>query len=414
MHTKIVFVTSAQPSANPRMLKSVITLFNLGYDVTVIYARISPWANQFDEQLFEQFRKINWVGVGVRNQNSILYYLYRMRQKIWRFYETVLFNISSPSAKSFTMYSQELENKARKQKAHLFIGHNLGALKAIYTASIYNASKAIFDLEDYHRGEHKSDSFYYKVISKYEAFYLPKVNNCTTSSPMIAERYGSHFQELNLKVFLNVFSTTYAPKKVMPFSKKPLKIIWFSQHVGTERGLQLLLKVMKKFDVDELTLTIIGNINVEKRKYFLNFIESHKINKKNINLKEVISEHQLFQELHKHHVGIASEVINLENRDICLTNKLFSYLLSGLAIAASNTAAQSQFFNVNRNLGFVYQINDEESLFQGLKKYIQNPSLLEMHRTNALNLALSKYNWETQSSNWVSFIQKQINSCEIS
>ena len=140
MSLKVVFVTSAQPSANPRMLKSALTLYNLGYDVTVIYARISEWADKFDKNLFQNQKNIKWIGVGVSNRKTFLDYYYRARQKIWKIFSFLTLSGSFLNARGFTLYSQELESAALKIKADLYIGSAF-----VYMARSHNISARNFN-----------------------------------------------------------------------------------------------------------------------------------------------------------------------------------------------------------------------------------------------------------------------------
>ncbi|MEY3350987.1 MAG: hypothetical protein RIQ50_1098, partial [Bacteroidota bacterium] len=47
---RLVFVTSAQPAANPRLVKELRWISRFNFTITVIYAPISPWADEFDIQ----------------------------------------------------------------------------------------------------------------------------------------------------------------------------------------------------------------------------------------------------------------------------------------------------------------------------------------------------------------------------
>lgn len=406
MAYKVVFVTSAQPSANPRMLKSALTLSELGYDVTVIYARISSWANEFDSQLFESNNRIKWIGVGLLNKKSIFSYYFRVRQNLWKLFEHLTSCRFLWTARGFTMYSQELEKMALQFKADLYIGHNLGALRAIVLAAKKFNSISIFDFEDYHSGEQHQERIAYQLVKKYESVYVPRVNYLTASSYLITELYKSTFQNIRIQTVLNVFSVKNAVDQIRPYSNAPLKLFWFSQFVGLERGLQSVLKAMSCFDKGEIQLTIVGNCNDEVKEYFLKLISDLQLSESEIKFNGVVSEIELFRIMQTHHVGIAAEVVNVLNREVCLTNKIFCYMLGGLALAVSNTKAQIELLKANKKIGFVFDTNDEQTLVEGLRNYIQYPSLLQHDRENSLLVAKETYNWEVQSLSWSSLIKE--------
>jgi glycosyltransferase involved in cell wall biosynthesis len=406
MHHKVIFVTSAQPSANPRMLKCAIYLSSLGCQVDVVYARIAPWANYLDFEMFDNNRKINWIGVGPKSQFLITKYFYLLRQKFWRF----LFVLSNTKiyigAKGFTLFSQELELEVINRPADLYIGHNLGALQAVISASNKFKSPSLFDFEDYHRGEHHFGSIESEMIKLLESRCVPNLSYATTSSPLINEKYLSLFPKTTFKTILNVFSKDYQSKIHSKVDILPLKLFWFSQFVGLERGLQQILHSMSIIGEDKITLTIVGNCSDTKMAYFKTFIASLGLSEGAVQFRGVLNLESLFELASQHHIGVASEVVSNDNRELCLTNKIFSYMLSGLAILASSTKAQTTLLNENKDIGFLYDLNNKKSIDDILQIYLQDTSLLRLHKHNSLMAGLHKYNWEIESSNYLSIVQK--------
>ena len=96
-------------------------------------------------------------------------------------------------------------------------------------------------------------------------------------------------------------------------------------------------------------------------------------------------------------IGMASETGSTLNRDICLTNKIFTYLQSGLAIIASDTQAQSLFLSEYPAAGKLYQKNNSDNLARCLHEYLQNPEALHQTRLGNYQLGQTELNWETES-----------------
>jgi glycosyltransferase involved in cell wall biosynthesis len=410
MTKKVVFVTSAQPSANPRMVKSVVSLSSRGFDVTVIYARIAHWATFLDNELFKKENKIKWVGVGLTNNKSILNYYFRARQKCWKLFNFLTGLRFIRSAKSFTMYSQELTFMALRYKADLYIGHNLGALSAVVKAAEKHGVRAIFDFEDYYSGEFCVSSFESKLITEYERSYVPKIAYATVSSPLIRDLYKTIYPNFKSLVLLNVFSIKFRSKEIICFRNVPLKLFWFSQFVGLERGLQNVIKSISYFEKGQIQFTILGNCDCSVKESLLSLATELNLAITDLQFLHPVSEFEIFKLMTTHHIGIASEVPTLLNRDLCLTNKLFCYLLSGLALVSSNTRSQSSFLKQHTEIGFTYDYDNHDQLVHIFKTYIHNPDLLHKHRVNALSLATETYNWEYQSSYWTSLIDNLVNS----
>jgi glycosyltransferase involved in cell wall biosynthesis len=72
------------------------------------------------------------------------------------------------------------------------------------------------------------------------------------------------------------------------------------------------------------------------------------------------------------------------------------YLLSGNAILMSDTKAQKAFLREYPDIGLCYKQDSVQSIVAALKKYIDNPTLLNDHRANSLKLAREKLNWEME------------------
>jgi hypothetical protein len=165
------------------------------------------------------------------------------------------------------LYSQELNSLALKHKADLYIGHNLGALPAIFSASKYYNAKSIFDFEDYHRGELKDFSIQTNKIKLIESKYIPFVSAITAASPAIAQAYSIEFPNKSISTINNCFPYSYALDRLRDFPTKPLKLFWFSQYIGKNRGLENVIKTMSAFSKHEVTLTLLGAATIEIKEY---------------------------------------------------------------------------------------------------------------------------------------------------
>ena len=79
--------------------------------------------------------------------------------------------------------------------------------------------------------------------------------------------------------------------------------------------------------------------------------ESLTSEKHELAIQETIPEEELFPLLAHHDFGLALERSSPKNRDLCRTNKLYSYPLAGCYTLLSKTAAQSQFNSEHSEIG---------------------------------------------------------------
>lgn len=397
LKNKIVLVTSAQPTANPRLVKEAKSLLQAGYVVSVIWCPISPWADDFDKKLFDELPTIKWLKAGYHAKSEPIGYWYaRIRQKYWKYFYKIFGNHSDAPIKSQVLYSQELRGLSAQQKADIYIGHNLGSLPAIVTAANKYNAKSIFDFEDFHRGETSEDTLETKMVKEIEGRYILLVDNITTASFAITIEYQKIFPKKKITTINNCFSLSYSVDFVQKLSSRPLKIFWFSQYIGKQRGLQTVIKAMSKFSPDEIQLTLLGKASNELKQYFYELMIEVGLDKSQVEFLDPVHESEIVKIASKHHIGLASEYVHIVNRDLCLTNKLFMYMLAGNALLMSDTKSQEYFFKQNSNIGLLYKQEDVDSIANVLKFYLDNPTYLEDNREKSLQLAKSRYNWEIE------------------
>jgi glycosyltransferase involved in cell wall biosynthesis len=103
-------------------------------------------------------------------------------------------------------------------------------------------------------------------------------------------------------------------------------------------------------------------------------------------------------------IGMASETGTPYNRDICLTNKIFTYIQSGLFVIASDTTAQKEYISNNPSVGRVYHKGNSASLASILNYYADNRKELEASKQSNYDLGQSHINWETEQEKYIDCI----------
>ena len=106
----------------------------------------------------------------------------------------------------------------------------------------------------------------------------------------------------------------------------------------------------------------------------------------------------------EHDVGLCLEVPATPNRDTCITNKIFIYMLAELAIVASRTRGQSDILTAAPDIGFLYDCGDIRTLAAILDRYAADRALLARTRYAALAAARERWNWERESKSLLSLV----------
>ena len=197
--------------------------------------------------------------------------------------------------------------------------------------------KVGFDFEDFHSQDLLSkDRVYrpFKLLSSLENFILHNASYCVTTSDSLANQLAKEYNAAKPVTVYNSFHrlNSKEPKEILRDSNS---LVWISQVIGPGRGLELLIEGISLSKLS-YELTLIGKKDPE---FCALVSKSYPINLK-LQFSDYIPPNEIASELEKFDVGIAFEEKNPKSRDLTITNKVFHYLNSGLAILATNTSGQ--------------------------------------------------------------------------
>lgn len=402
---KITFITTGQPTTNPRLVKEAETLVNSGYEVKVICCFYEHWAQTFDHELISKHPGMYIFCGGSPAGNKLRYYFTRMRQKICQlmFAKSTIYPIPE-NAVSRT--HAEAVNIARRLNSDLYIVHNLGALPAAVKAARKNNAKVGYDAEDMHSAQFTSsrDPMYY--LNRFiEDKYFKETSYFTAASPLIAALYQEKFPFLKPTVINNVFPKLPQKQIHRPAPDQPVRLFWFSQTIGAERGIETMIDAMRLVR-NPVELHLLGNCSQLYRNHLLKLTVQAGLPPHSVTLHSPVSPNSIFGMAAQFDIGVASETGVPLNRDICLTNKIFTYLQCGLALIASDTRAQSAFLAEYPECGRLYKKNDAVSLAEALNTFLDDRDLLLQTRLLNFQNGQQSLNWETESEKFISAVHQ--------
>lgn len=401
-----MLVTPGQPALNPRLVKEADALANAGYKVTVCYSYWNAWGDTFNKQMLIT-KKWEAVCIGGHPVNEpVKYLLSRIIHGIAKYWAknngpgTRFLELAAARSSYF------LIKEVHKHKADLYIAHNLGALAAVAKAAKKNSVKWGFDAEDYHRYEAGDDekALSFKIAKSLEDKYLEQANYITASSPLIGKMYAQLYPNKKPVIIRNVFPLNKAVRKLKA-DNAPVKIFWFSQTIGAHRGLKAIARALAVLNPVQFELHLLGYIDNEKKAMF---VDTELAGITNVCFHNPVLPDELIGFAAQFDIGLAAELSQPLNRDVCLTNKLFTYLQAGLTILASDTTAQQMFFEEYPQIGTIYKKDDTESLINALTAYQLNRKALLNTGEASLKLATEKLNWETESQYFLTLVKQTL------
>lgn len=403
---KIVLISSGQPSLNPRLVKEADALIEAGYQLTIIYQYWNEWGSKHDVELFEKKQwEIYRIG-GNPTDGRLRYWFTRFQHKIGQFlYKS--FNIFSDHA--IGRSTPQLISKAKSIKADLYIAHNLAALPAAVLAAKKNDAKCGFDAEDFHRNEVTDNIFDldFKLKKYIEDKYIKRLDYLSTASPLVGEAYSEIYPKQEPITILNAFPKQ-ARSGINRVDEHKLKLFWFSQTIGINRGIENIIKALSLINEIVIELHLLGNHSNNIKNYFLEIAKNSGFNNDLIYYYTPISANKIYDFASQFDVGLAAEMTIPKNRDICLTNKIFTYVQSGLAILASNTSAQEKIMDEFPNMGIIYDQFNIEHFANQIRHLAENRDTLKMYQTNSKNYGDRVLNWETEKIKFLTLIAKQL------
>ncbi|NUQ81802.1 MAG: hypothetical protein HUU10_09355 [Bacteroidetes bacterium] len=405
----ITLVTPGHLSSNPRLVKEAQLFAKAGYQVRIFCTWYLSWQAAHDQQLINrhsdwQVTVTDWTG------GSFFSRLNRLWSAVQNRWNRLISRWDHSPRRAALLLNRHVWRQSRQMTrvpTDLIIAHNLGALPAAIRAGRSHKVPVCFDAEDFHRGEPVASGPDGWALHLVENTFIPACHATWSASPSIGAAYQTLFPSLAFTPVLNVFPEAAITNNRIqdPSAESPLKLFWFSQTIGRDRGLEDVLRAMSAPGCETLHLTLVGFLSREDEVYFRNLAGSAENISGRITFLKPVEEKELFSLAAQHHVGLALERPAPLNRDLCLTNKIFTYLCGGMAIAYSATTAQTAFYHDHPKTGFLYEPGDSKALAGWLSSLLQHPDRLSAHRQASLELAIHRYHWEKEGIRVLSIIE---------
>ena len=341
---RICLLAPGQPSVDPRLVKEADVLHEVGHEVQVLCSHMIPWADVADRELLQtRSWTCTYVG-GDFNDKSTEYSRTRLRHGLAR-----RLPLAWPLSDRLRRYAvcrvlPELVSAAKRAKADLYIAHYTGALVAAGDAAHANRALFGFDAEDFETGSYPfaaGPSPMDRLVERFEREYLPRCSYVTAASPGIAEAYNAKYGIPLPTTILNVFPLSERPSELRAMPPDgPLRLYWFSQTVGLGRGLEDVIQAMGQLKGCEIELHVRGRWAPGHDRLLFDLSASSGVHSKQVVVHAPGVPDQMARMAAECDVGLALEQPVSQNRQICLTNKIFTYLLAGNAVIATATKGQ--------------------------------------------------------------------------
>ena len=393
---KVLFLTTANLSMKPRLVKEITLAKNMNYDVDLIAFKINNWTDD-NHDLLARKLKINNNTIFATKKNFIIWLIaslvHIVAKKIWFLFKKNNFLSAFASNKRTVMLWLYIIFKIKKKDYFLVIGRNTATIFPLLYLNKYHNLKIAFDVEDYHPGEKVTWDNANK--EKLRRIHLMRQLFKTCSYISFAGTPIMNHVKKNIEIHPNVpllnlpnsfYSNEFEQPNNQNTKEKKIKLIWFSVDISANRGLEELITVLKDLSND-FHLTVYGTKIESFHKQWI------KPNAHFITVKDPVSQSILHKELKNYDIGLALEMSKTDiNKQLAISNKLYAYMQAGLYILATNTLGHETVLKNSQSMGVVCG-QAPENIKEALLTIKDNISNIKKESSRRFRTGL-EYSWE--------------------
>ena len=194
-----------------------------------------------------------------------------------------------------------------------------------------------------------------------------------------------------------------APAEPVCTGQGVFRAYWFSQTVGLDRGLQAFIRAMARTTM-RVTLDIRGSNRWGHGDSLMELARELGV-ADSVRLLPMAAPQEMVRLAADYDVGLSLETDVSENRRVCLTNKIFTYLLAGVPVLLSNTPAQDALAPELGAAARVVSLADPAGIAAVLDR-LAAPDERSAAREMAWRLGRERYNWDVEKKALLSSVER--------
>jgi glycosyltransferase involved in cell wall biosynthesis len=393
MGTRVCLVTPNHLSIQPRALRDADTLQEAGYRVRVVYRQLKADLVERDTRAM-RYRSWSAQAVDLRRDwpTRSAWLLESLRARAaQRLYGAGL-RRTITTVHALTKGFGSLAAAASAEPADWYIGHTQTALPAAAAAARHWGAHLGFDCWDLlsQTGEASSD-----LVDRIERTFLPRCDYVTVPSESIARWLARTHRIAEPVVLYNTFPLSLASDMLAPDKRAPsglLRLHWFSLTIGHGRGIEDALEALALLG-PETHLHLRGDVAPAFRPTLHAMIQRLGLAAR-VHVHPPVDHDRLIRCMGEFDVGLALERPDHGNYARTVTNKVFAYLLAGLALVVTDTPGQREVLQQAPRAGFLYPAGNAAALAYGLRHWAEDPASLLAAKTAAWRAARDHLCWD--------------------
>jgi len=382
------------------VVKEADVLAEVGHEVEVLGMNTLPHLVDEDRELVRG-KKWNYTAVPgpLDPANKGKTFRYRLTRRIANELAT---RTGIQTVAQLGGWRKDLLREALKRKADLTMAHSASTLW-VARELMKRGRKVAVDFEDWFSRENGKASWHPdRVVARLEKELLITACHATCTSEAMAEAIGKAYGR-KPEVIYNVFPLADAPQPAPEPGPEGPKVLWISQALGPGRGLELLVEALH-FCRPSFKVTLVGNPQGTYQSKLQSKLPAGW--KRKVSFQKQVPDKKVLECIAGYHIGLALELRDPENRDVTISNKIFQYLLGGLAVAATSTRGQMEIANLCAGAVRTCEPDDPKAVAKVLMNWAENPEQLRQDRAMAKQAAIKKFSWEHESGKIVRLVSR--------
>lgn len=290
--------------------------------------------------------------------------------------------------------------KAIKVRARVYHAHDLDTFPAAYLASLRFQGKLVYDSHELFTEQREYMPKLIKfILQRIERYLIKRADGVITVNQSIAGELSKRYSlpmPLHLRNFVKKVSLeeTVANNKVQPGEIRVLYHGGYQKGRGLEeviKSIACLEKNIKLYlrgfgPIEEDLRRQVSDLCLENRVFFL----------------EPVPMEKMILEAAFADIGIIAYKPTCLNNLYSLPNKLFEYMMAGLAVAASDLP-EIRRLNEEAGFGLLFDPVSPESIAGAINGLVRERAFLQNCRNNATAWSCALGNWEAESSKLLGF-----------
>jgi glycosyltransferase involved in cell wall biosynthesis len=400
---RVCLITSHHISFQPRALREADILAKLGHEVRVVCRQVDQALLSYDRELMRaRSWRLESLSLARNGKSKLDWMIESLKSNVYEKVYHAGARTSGIGARAYVRGMQRLTAMAEAQPADWFIAHAHAALPIAAAAARRWNARLGFDCEDLlsEMGDDPPE-----IIEQLERENLPACDYISVPSQSIGERLRERYNIKPPVVLYNVFPRELADGMIEPKDRsnaRPLRLHWFGQTIGEGRGLEETIEAIKLID-GKVELHLRGRVSEEYRARLESLAAGD--SRHQIVFHPLIAHDELIRSLEQFDVGLALERPENGNCARTVSNKLFGYMLGGLAIAATDTPGQREVLERISDTGFLYEAGKPELLAKGLQRWLDNRDALRAAQQCAWDAAREKFCWDIEKEKFLNLLE---------